>query len=419
MLQGSVSNTKTFPGSLEKMYTDEALLDVVQKQTFRYFWDFAHPHSGTIRERNHPSFADVVTTGGTGFGLMTIIVAVERKWISRNNAIGRIKNILQFLLTCETYSGAYAHWYHGKTKQTILFGKKDDGADLVETSFLIMGLLAVRQYFITDAEINDKVNAIWQKVNWQAFTRGKEVLYWHANNPGKKTINLKIEGYNEALITYILAAASPTHSIDKNVYDKGWARTGDISNGKSFYGHTLPLGPDYGGPLFFSHYSFMGLNPKGLRDRYADYWLQNQNHTLINYAYCIDNPKGYKGYSNECWGLSACDSGKRYKPHSPLKDNGTICPAAAISSMPYLPEASMGALKYFYTTMNDKLWGPYGFYDGFNKTRSWYANSYLAINQAPVIIMIENYRTGLLWDVCMSSPEIKNGLTKLNFENIS
>ncbi len=384
---------------------DDNLLELIQRQTFRYFWDFAHPQSGMARERNHEFYKDVVTTAGSGFGMMAMIVAAEKKWITMNEFVNRLNLIVDFLFHCEKYHGAFSHWYNGNTGKTIPFGKKDDGADLVETSFLIMGLLTVRQYLkkqkASDQLLIDKINALWLNVEWNWFERpisptGKErgdVLYWHWTPHHRRQINLKIEGYNEALITYVLAASSPTHSIEKTIYDEGWARNGQMRNGKNFYETILPLGPDYGGPLFFAQYSFLGLDPRNLKDRYANYWQQNAAQTKINYSYCVNNPKNYRGYGENCWGLSACDSGKRYKPFSPTRDNGTICPSAAIASLPYLPQESMAAIKYFYFKLGKKIWGEYGFYDSFNKSRSWYSKSYLAINQGPIIVMIENYRT--------------------------
>ncbi len=400
--------------------TDEELLGLIQRQTFRYFWEFAHPACGMARERNHEHYGDVVTTGGSGFGLMAMVVAAEKKWITTEDFITRMNQVMAFLFHCEKYHGAFSHWYNGNTGKTILFGKKDDGADLVETSFLMMGLLTVRQYLkkLSDKKtilLTDKINALWLNVEWDWFTRGENVLYWHWR-PHKSQINLKIEGFNEALITYVMAAASPTHSISKEIYHEGWARGGQMVNGKSFYNTTQPLGPDYGGPLYFAHYSFLGLNPHQLKDTYADYLQQNIAHATINYSHCVNNPKNYHGYSNQCWGLSACDSNKRYKPFHPQKDFGTICPSAAISSLPYLPKASMAAIRHFYEDMGKKLWGAYGFYDSLNKTRSWYGRSYLAINQGPIIVMIENHQTGLLWELFMSCDEINNGLQKLGFD---
>lgn len=412
------SSSKKYKSSSQ--FSDSELLELIQRQTFKYFWDFAHPVCGLARERNHEEYKDLVTTGGSGFGLMTMIVAAERKWIMIDEFVERLNLILDFLFHCEKYHGAFSHWYNGNTAETIPFGKKDDGADLVETSFLMMGLLAVRQYLKKTDEnlyrpLIDKINVLWLNVEWDWFTRGKNVLYWHWR-PGKSQMNLKIEGYNEALITYVLASASPTHAISKKVYDEGWGRGGQMANGKSFYETILPLGPDYGGPLFFAQYSFLGLNPHKLKDKYADYLQQNIAHTKINYAHCINNPKRYKGYGENCWGLTACDSGKRYKPFHPQKDNGTICPSAAISSLPYVPIESMAAIRHFYFDFGKKIWGEFGFYDAFNKTRSWYAKSYLAINQAPIILMIENYKTGLLWDLFMSCEEVQAGLRRLEFD---
>lgn len=419
MFKDQVIKSTSKKNNTANQLSDDELLELIQRQTFKYFWEFAHPACGLARERNHEDYKDVVTTGGSGFGLMTMIVATEKKWITTPQFVERLNVVLDFLFHCEKYHGAFSHWYNGNTGETISFGKKDDGADLVETSFLIMGLLTVRQYLKKfDKEqhrlLIDKISALWLNVEWDWFTRGKNILYWHWR-PAKSQLNLKIEGYNEALITYVLAATSPTHGIKKIVYDEGWARNGQMKNGKSFYETVLPLGPDYGGPLFFAQFSFLGLDPGNLKDAYADYWQQNTAHTEINYAHCVNNPKKYKGYGKDCWGLSACDSGKRYKPFHPQKDNGTICPSAAIASLPYLPGESMTAIRHFYFDLGKKIWGGYGFYDSFNKTRSWYAKSYLAINQAPIIIMIENYTTGLLWDLFMSCDEVKSGLNKLGF----
>lgn len=408
-------------GKNSDQITDVELLETIQRQTFKYFHKFAHPDCGLARERNHEDYKDVVTCAGSGFGLMTMIVAVENGWISLDEFLIRIKVVLDFLFKCDKYRGAFSHWYDGKSGNTISFGKKDDGADLVETSFLVMGLLTVRQYLhrVNEQKYQpeiQKINALWLNVEWNKFSKNQSVLYWHWR-PGRSQINLKIEGYNEALVTYVLAASSPTHSIEKKIYDEGWGRGGNIRNGKSFYETILPLGPDFGGPLFFAQYSFLGLDPRKLKDKYADYFEQNVAQTKINYAHCVNNPKKYKGYGPDCWGLTACDSSKRYKPFHPQKDFGTICPSAAISSLPYLPKQSLAATRYFYFGLGKKIWGEYGFFDAFNKTRSWYAKSYLAINQGPIILMIENYKTGLLWDLFMSCEEVRSGLKKLEFED--
>lgn len=399
--------------------SDDELLTIVQHQTFRYFYDFAHPVSGMARERN--TSGDLVTTGGSGFGIMALIIGVERGFITREQCLTRLDKILGFLETADRFHGVWPHWLNGNTGRVIPFSSNDNGGDLVETAFLIQGLITMRQYL--NASVPDEVilinriNALWHDVEWDWYRRGgQNVLYWHWSPDKGWAMNMHVRGWNEALIVYVLAAASPTHGIPKVVYDNGWALNGGIINGNQYEGLALPLGYAYGGPLFFAHYSFLGLNPNGLSDTYcADYFLQNRNHSLINYRYCVRNPKNFIGYSDRNWGLTASDNHAGYNAHSPTNDLGVITPTAALSSFPYTPEESMRALKFFYYTIGDKLWGPYGFYDAFNTTMGWTANSYLAIDQGPIVVMIENYRTGLLWDLFMSAPEIQAGLTLLGF----
>ena len=398
--------------------SDEELLTIVQQRTFKYFWDFAHPESGLARERN--SSGDIITSGGSGFGIMALVVGMERNFITRDQGLDQMKKILAFLETADRFHGAFPHWINGSTGDVVPFSTNDNGGDLVETSFLMQGLLTFRQYLdpdlVNERSLIDRINTLWEAVEWDWYTReGQDVLYWHWSPDKQWTMNHAIQGYNEALITYFLAAASPVHSIEASVYHKGWARNGDIVNNKDFYGINLPLGYDYGGPLFFAHYSFLGLDPRNLSDTYANYWTQNVNHSRINHAYSGENPKNFVGYSDENWGLTASDNQNGYSAHSPTHDLGVITPTAALSSFPYTPVESMKALKFFYYTLGDRLWGPYGFYDAFNLTEGWTADSYLAIDQGPIVVMIENHRTGLLWDLFMSAPEVQVAIGKLGF----
>ena len=420
---GKVCTIKTGMDNTDKFerIPDEDLLTLVQKQTFRYFWDFGHEQSGMARERT--TSGDVVTTGGTGFGIMAMLVAANRGFITRQQAMERVQKIVTFLDgKCTKYHGAYAHWINGTTGATRPFSANDNGADLVETSLLFQGLLTARAYFKESTEVESKLRAditrLWEAIEWTWFQQnGQSVLYWHWSPDYDFEKNLAIRGWNECLITYVLAAASPTHAIDKAVYEAGWAKNGGIKNGKSYYDIMLPLGSDKGGPLFLSQYSFLGINPQGLKDQYADYWMQNRNHTLINYSYCKENPKGYAGYSASCWGLTASDGDTGYSAHSPNNDKGVIAPTAALSAFPYTPEESMEALHFFYYKMGNKLLKDYGFIDAFNLTAGWYDNQHIAIDQGPIICMIENYRTGMLWNLFMSIPEIQQGLKKLGFQS--
>lgn len=407
--------------------SDSALLDLVEHQTFRYFWDYAHPVSGLARERSNQTFAygdEVVTTGGSGFGIMAIIVATERGWITRDSAVARMNKIVHFLWKADSYHGIFPHWMNGVTGKTIPFSRKDDGGDLVETSYMFQGLLCARQYFNRDNDrertIRDYISWMWDQAEWSWHTRGGlDLLYWHWSPNNGWAMNFELRGYNEALITYVLAASSPRYAISPDVYHRCWAQSDHFRNGKEYFGFRLPLGFDYGGPLFFTQYSFLGLDPHGLKDEYADYWTQNQNQTLINYTYCTKNPGHFKGYGPDSWGLTASDTYDGYDAHSPTNDDGTISPTAALASFPYTPRYSMAALRYFYDDLGDKIWGQYGFVDAFNESRNWYAQSYLAIDEGPIVVMIENYRSGLLWRLFMSCPEVKQGLSRLGFQRVN
>lgn len=395
------------------------LLELVQKQTFRYFWDHAHPVSGMARERF--GSGNLVTTGGTGFGVMSVLVAIERNFISRSQGMDRISQIVEFLSEKTTrYHGAFAHWIDGNSGQTIAFSAYDNGADLVETSLLMQGLLTARQYFDVnnqaESALRDAINKLWQEVEWAWFEKGESNgLYWHWSPEHEWRMNLRITGWNEALITYVLGAGSTSHAISRDAYENGWKGGAHYLNNQFYYGYRLPLGEDYGGPLFLSQYSFLGIDPRGLSDGATDYLVQNTHHTLINRSYCMANPKSFTGYSQACWGLTASDIPGGYTANSPTHDNGTITPTAALSAFPYTPVESMQALEFFYYKLGDRLWTDHGFRDAFNPSAQWFADSHLAIDQGPIIVMIENYRSGLLWNLFMSCPEVKLGLNKLGF----
>jgi len=410
-----LDSSRKFP-----IISDNALLDLVQQQTFKYFWDYGHPVSGLARERSNAT-PETVTSGGSGFGAMAIVTAINRGFITRAQGLARLQTIVSFLKnTAPKFHGAFSHWINGTTGAVVPFGPNDDGADLVETSYMIMGLLTARQYFngadAGETNLRNDINNLWQGVEWDWFRQnGKKVLYWNWSPNSGFAVNVPIQGWNECLITYVLAASSPTHSIPKAVYDSGYARNGAMVNNNTYYNYQLPLGPAQGGPLFFEHYSFLGINPNGLTDAYANYVTQTKNHTLINYTYCVSNPKGWYGYSDSCWGLTASDIQNGYTASSPTNDVGYIAPTAAVSSLPYAPTESMKALKFFYYVLGDKIWAQYGFKDAFSLHNPWFADSYLAIDQGPIIVMIENYRSGLLWNLFTSCPEVKTGMSNLGF----
>jgi hypothetical protein len=414
--------------------TDEELLNLAQQDAFKYFWDYAETNSKLARERYHVDEpfvdANLVTTGGSGFGLMTIIVGIERGFVTRSEAVSRLNTALTFLENADRFHGAWSHWINGSNGNVVPFGADDDGGDIVETSFLCQGLICVREYFKDgspeEQALATKADDLWKGVEWSWYTKGGEnVMYWHWSPNFEWIKNFKLEGYNECLITYVMAASSPTHPIQSAAYHEGWARSGAITNPASVY--DIPLifkynGTTSVGPMFWAHYSYLGLDPRGLTDQYANYWDLTKNHAKIMYTYCATNPVGWIGYSEDCWGLTASytrnpNGTVGYTDHRPGNDKSVISPTAALSSFPYTPEESMRALRFFYENEDwkSRLIGVAGPYDAFSPHHDWVTKRYLAIDQGTIVPMIENYRTGLLWNLFMQAPEVQTGLQNLGF----
>ncbi len=405
---------------------DSDLLDMTQRYTTRYFYDFADPQTGMARERSNDVNGNIVTVGGSGFGIMALVAGAERHYFTRSDALKSIGKIVGFLEKAERFHGAWAHWYDANTGKVFSFSEFDDGGDLVETAFMMEGLLTAREYFRNGNEneqsLAKRITQLWETVEWNWYTQGKDALYWHwSKNYGFK-LNHRITGFDETMITYILAASSPIYSIEPSVYEKCYINSSYYLNGKSYFGIKLDLGMAYGGPLFFAHYSFLGLNPNGLTDKYTNYYNLNRAHALIQVAYAKKNPKKQAGYGINCWGFTSSDDPMNgYSSHAlgTTEENGTVSPTAAIASLVYTPTESMVALKYFYYEKRSVLFGKYGFYDAFNEGQvegQQVVHSYLAIDQGPIAVMIENYRSGLIWKLFMSNPEIHTGLKKLGFE---
>lgn len=432
-INGAAKGVATIAAEAEAHPTfdnDDDFLDYIEKVHFNYMWEGAEANSGLACERIHldgvypQNDKTVVTIGGSGFGVAGLIVGMERGFITRAEGVARLHKIVDFLTRADRFHGVWPHWLEGTTGKVKPFGKKDNGGDLVESCFLMESLLCVRQYVKdgnkSEKELAAKIDKLWKEMDFEWYRRGgQNVLYWHWSPEYEWDMNFPLEGYNECLITYILGAASPTHSIPAECYHEGWARKGTFTTDAKPYGYALELNHNYaeqkGGPLFWAHYSYIGLDPRGLKDRYANYWNVVANHAKSDYAYCVENPKNFKGYGENCWGLTASYSTVGYTAHCPRNDIGVITPTAALSSFPYTPEESMRALKYFYSKGN-WIWGKYGFYDAFSEQDNWTVPHYLAIDQCTIAPMIENYRSGLLWKLFMSCPEVQKGLKKLGFE---
>jgi len=420
--------------------SDDELLTMLQKACFHYYWEGADPHSGMARE-NIPGDERMVATGASGFGIMALIVGVDRGFITREQGVKRLTRIVDFLEHAQRYHGAWSHFMDGSTGRTMpVFGMLDNGGDLVETSFLVQGLLAARQYFHGPGESEQslyrRISQLWETVEWDWYreTPASDFLYWHWSPQWAFQIHHPLIGFNEVMITYLLGAASPTHSMPASLYYSGWSSQSESAiqyrkgwsgttdgdhyfNGHTYYGIKLDVGVGSGGPLFFAHYSFMGFDPHSLHDRFTkSYFDNNRNIALINRAYSIANPKHFAGYGSNAWGLTASDGPDGYVPHAPDEghDRGTLTPTGALSSFPYTPEASMAAFKHYYRDLGDRLWDIYGPRDAFNLDADWISPIYMGLNQAPIVVMIENYRTGLVWKNFMSNPEIGETLKKLD-----
>lgn len=415
--------------------SDNELLDIVQKQTFNYFWDGAEPNSGLAPERihmdnNYPQNDQaVVTIGGTGFGVMAIIAAVDRGFVDRKAGVARLTKIADFLEKADRFHGVWPHWLEGTSGKVKPFSKRDNGGDLVETAFLAQGLICVREYFKDGTQeervLAQKADELWKGIDFDWYRNNTQNLYWHWSPEFQWQMNFPVHGFNECHIMYVLGAASPTHPISKAVYDHGWADKGKIlkENQAAIFGVKLKANHQgetgNGGPLFWTHYSYLGLDPRGLEDQYLNYGEECKNQALLNYRWCVNNPLKYKGYGNNSWGLTSSYSVKGYAGHAPdlKRDLGVISPTAALSSIVYTPNESLAAMRYWYTQRADKLWGKYGFYDAFSDSAEWYLPHYLAIDQGPIPVMIENYRSGLLWKLFMNAPDVQAGLKKLEMKS--
>lgn len=437
-ISGNESPLSAAVSASTRPFSDDELLDMVQEGCFRYYWEGANHNAGMAIEIL-PGDENLVAVGASGFGIMALITGVERHFVTREQCAERLVKITRFLRKADRFHGAWPHFLNGTTGKAInYFGKYDDGGDLVETAFLMQGLLAARQYFDRDnaaeREIRQTITELWRGVEWDWYrkTPTSDFLYWHWSPDYGWYISHPLVGWNETMIVYLLAIASPTHSVPASMYYTGWAGQSDFAvkyrqnwsrttqgdhytNGSSFYGFKLDVGEGTGADLFFTQFSFMGFDPRGKRDEYTDYFRNNRNIALINHAYCAQNPRNYVGYSAECWGLSAGINSGGGRPLS-RDDNGTICCSASVGSFPYTPKESMAALKHFYRDLGSKIWGIYGFHDGFNQTQNWFDPVWMGLNQAVIVVMIENYRSGVIWKNFMANPEIQPALDAIGFK---
>ena len=403
---------------------DRYLLDRLQYDAFRYMWDHTFPESGLAYEDSRNRESGQATIGGSGFGVAAIVVAAERGWISREDAAKRILTMAVFLrdkTDRKNLHGAFPHWMDGRTGKTISFGEQDNGADLVETAFMMQGLLIARAYFSSDTDLEKELRAciteLWHDVDWHWFTRSENNgLFWHWSPEHEFGMGMKISGFNEAMVAYVLALGSPTHPISREAAQY-WYSTEEYQP-KTGNGYTIEAANAYGGCMFLSHYSFIGLDPRRMADGHVrrGYMVRNITHTLMNRAYALESAPAEHQFSEGFWGLTACDVKGGYRYQSAYNEIGTVAPTAALSSMPYTPEYSMRVLWNIHDNYKDQMWGAFGPYDAFSLKDNWFDNSYLAIDQLPIVSMVENYRSGLLWSLFMNVPEVREGLERMGVQ---
>lgn len=398
----------------------------VQEASFRYFYDYAYPGSNLPREgiKAEDSWdPEAISAVSVGMYFFNIAAGIERGFISRQAGVEHVTVALDFLAgPTQRFFGAFPHWIDGKTGAVRPFSQTDNGADMVETAIIAEGLIFAREYFDNntseEAHIRETADALWKAIEWDKFIKTPDnVMIWHWS-PDYGFSDLPIVGFHEAEICYILGVASPDYPISTDTYWDGW-----VGMNPEYYNHRevpgidgpleLTLGWDYGKPMFAMHYSYMGLDPRKVPLKDGNKFDEFVRQTEANRQYALLNADTWKGYDTY-WGLTASLSPGGYRAHTPVTDdNGTISPTAALSSIAYLPEPVIDMMQDMYLNKGDKLWGPFGFYDAFNPKQDWVANGYIGIDVGPVAPMIENYKTGKLWEVFMRAPEVTKAIEKI------
>jgi len=434
---------------------NDAFLDTLEVRTFRWFWETTNARNGLTPDRwPTRSFSSVAAVG---FALTAYGIGVERGYVTRTEAAQRTLTTLQFFWQAPQgqqpagVTGYRGFFYHFLDMQT---GHRFEQVELstIDSTLLLGGVLFCREYFDgsneTEVAIRAYADSLFRRVDWRwAMPRPPLVsMGWH---PERGFIEHDWRGFNEAMLLYVLALGSPTHAIDVSAWD-AWART---YHWGEFYGETHVNFA----PLFGHQYSHVWIDFRGIRDAYMrdkgiDYFENSRRATIAQQAYARANPNGWRGYSENVWGLTASDGPNdttvtidgrertffsyraRGAAANELVDDGTLVPTATGGSIPFAPELTIAALRTMRTTYGDDLFGQYGFVDAFNPTfrlpvllgrglkhgrvvagKGWFDTDYLGIDQGPILAMIENYRSGLVWERMKRSPYVVRGLCRAGF----
>ena len=423
-MSGQESDASAPISATPHVLDDDAFLDLVQRTAFDYFWYEANPKNGLIKDRSTDTSPCNITA--VGFGLSVLTIGIDRGWISREAGRERVHTTLTFLWNsphgpeqdATGYKGFYYRFLDMQTGQRVW----NSELSTVDTALLLSGVLHVQQYFNQDnaveTDIRALADALYRRTDW-AWMQVRPPKIGHGWHPETGFLPYDWSGYNEATILYLLALGSPTLPVS----DAAWRAWTSTYAWQSHYGFDFVMFP----PLFGHQYphvwiDFRGLQDAYMRDKGIDYFENSRRATLANQAYAVANPKQWDDYSEHVWGLTASDSPTDYNARGAppaLNDDGTITPTAPGGSFAFTPLKSLASLRYMYENYRTQLWGPYGFKDAFNPSHEWFSTDYLGINQGPIVLMIENHRTGRIWHAFMQNTAIQRGLDRAGFVSVS
>ncbi len=407
--------------------TDDAILDTIQHTAFQFFWSEANPANGLIKDRS--ASGAPCSIASTGFGLSAICIGVDHGWVSRAAARDRVLAALKTFWygpqgDGNGYIGEFGLFYHFLDMATA---RRTWSSELstIDTGLLLAGIVDARQYFDGTDSLETLVRAladsIYYRMRWDYMRNGNPgIMMGYMPGQGFQPYGQWV-GYNEASIMYILALGSPTHGIDYS----GWQKWTSGYQWQNQLGYIYVIFP----PLFGHQYSACWIDYRNIDDDYmrwvgSTYFLNSRSATLAQRAYCVMNPLAYTGYSDTLWGITASDSPTGYSARGAppaQNDDGTLVPTAPISSIAFAPEAVLPVIRNMWNNYRAQLWTPYGFRDAFNLSTkpAWYDTDIIGIDQGPEIIMIENYRTGKVWDRFMKNPDVQRGLANALFQPVT
>jgi len=392
--------------------SDDKFLDQIQRETFKYFVECVNPKNGIVLDRadnfSAPDFQKIPgSIAGVGFGLTALAVGAERGWIAKNEAKSRTLATLEFFAEkAEQKNGFFYHFLDMNT------GKRFANCEIssVDTALLLAGVLFAGKYY-EDPQIARLSRNIFNRVDWRWMKNGTEFLCmgW---KPEEGFLSNYWTQYAESLLMYILAMGSTTNGIDRTSWKNLKRIVGKYGGRECIYC-----------PSLFTHqYSHIWVDFRDKYDGFADYFENSLQATLINRQYCLDSRRSFKTFDDDCWGLTAAIGPDGYcaygSPPGPAQNDGTVAPTAAGASIVFTPEFSIRVLKYFFHEYNKQMWGKYGFSDSLNINRDFFARDAYAINQGPILLMIENLRSKFVWKTFMRIPEVKRGMMKAGFVDV-